>query len=117
MSGSLPSYVAIFTGATNRDRALLQINVRLNEIVEQLSNSRRQDILNLLNMYPVMSVGAHSSPFSRRWMNLTVGLLLPVGVCFYARAVFFRRRLQQDFKQIEKTNQEIQYIINERILK
>ena len=117
LAGKLPNYFRIFTGNTNRDRALLTINVRLNDIVTQLSNSRRQEILNLLNTIPVLSVGVHASPFPRKWMNMIAGLCLPVGILLYARACFFHQRLQKDLKQIKKINNDIQYIINERILK
>ena len=112
-----PSYIQIFSGSTNRDRSLLSINMRLNEIVSQLSNSRHQEILNLLNTLPVLSVGAHSTPFRHRWMNISAGLFLPAGILLYARACFFRQRIRKDFKQIIKTNKELQYIINERVLK
>jgi lipopolysaccharide export system permease protein len=114
--GRLPNYVHLFANHS-RDRSLLAINVRLNDIIEQLGNSRRQDILNLLNAYPVISAGAHSSPFSRRWMNITVGIVFPAGILFYARAYFFRRRLSKDLRQLVKINKEIQYLINERIFK
>ena len=114
--GRLPNYFHLFSNHS-RDRSLLAINVRLNEIVEQLGNSRRQDILSLLNDYPVISAGAHSSPFPRRWMNIAVGIVFPVGILFYARAYFFRRRLSKDLRQMVKINKEIQYLINERIFK
>ena len=114
--GRLPNYVHLFANHS-RDRSLLAINVRLNDIIEQLGNSRRQDILNLLNDYPVISAGAHSAPFPRRWMNIAVGIVFPVGILFYARAYFFRRRLSKDLRQLVKINKEIQYLINERIFK
>ena len=113
----LPSYVDMFVARSHNDRALLAINKRLNDIVNQLSNSRRQEILNLLNAYPVLSVWGHVSPLPRRWMNVVAGVVFPIGILIYVRACFFRRRLRTDFRQIVKTNKEIQYIINERILK
>jgi lipopolysaccharide export system permease protein len=117
LQGRLPNYVHIFTGDTNRDRSLLVLNARLNDVVEQLSNTRRQEVLNLLNTLPVMSVGAHAAPFARKWMNMAVGIFFPAGLLFYVRACFFRERVRKDLIQIVKTNNEIQYIINERILK
>jgi lipopolysaccharide export system permease protein len=117
LAGRWPNYISLFTGDCNHSRTLLVINARYNDIVAQLSNSKRQDIINLLNMQPVISVNSHVSPFPRKWQNTAVGLCLPVGILFYARACFFRQRLQTDLEQIIKTNNEIQYIINERILK
>ena len=117
LQGRLPSYVRIFTGETNRDRPLLVLNARLNDVVGQLSNTRRQEVLNLLNAFPVMSVGAHAAPFDHKWANMAVGIFIPAGLLFYVRACFFRERVRKDLVQIVKINNELQYIINERILK
>ena len=111
-----PDVVGMFTARNGRDRAVIAINGQLNSIVSQLSNSRSQEIINKINAYPTLSVGAHAAPFPRKWMNVTVGVLLPLGVLFYARAVFFRYRLKGDLKQIIKINKEIHYITNERKL-
>lgn len=112
----LPDYVGMFTVRNGRDRELIALNGQLNSVVTQLANSRSQEIINKLNLYPVLSVGAHVAPFPRKWMNVTTGVLLPIGVLFYARSVFFRRRLKGDLKNIVKINKEIRYIINEREL-
>ena len=112
----LPDYVGMFTVRNGRDRELIALNGQLNSVVTQLANSRSQEIINKLNLYPVLSVGAHVAPFPRKWMNVTTGVLLPIGVMFYARSVFFRRRLKGDLKNIVKINKEIRYIINEREL-
>ena len=115
LQGRLPDYIGLF-GAGGRDRALIALNAELEKIVKQLSNSRSQEVLNKINEYPVLSVGAHAAPFPRRWMNMTAGIVLPVGIVLYARAAFFRHRLTKDMKRIVKINKEIQYIINERKL-
>ena len=112
----LPNVVGMFTSHNGRDRALIAINGRLNHIVGQLSNSRSQEIINKINIYPTLSVGAHTAPFPRQWMNVMAGVLLPIGVLLYARAVFFRYRLKGDMKQIIRINSEIHYIVNERKL-
>ena len=112
----LPNVVAMFSAHNGRDRALIAINGRLNHIVGQLSNSRSQEIINKINAYPTLSVGAHTAPFPRQWMNVMAGVLLPIGVLLYARAVFFRYRLKGDMKQIIRINSEIHYIVNERKL-
>ena len=111
-----PDIVGMFTARNGHDRALIAINRRLNSIVSQLSNSRSQEIINKINTYPTLSVGAHTAPFPRKWMNVAAGVLAPVGVLLYARAVFFRRRLKGDLKQIIRINKEIYYITNERKL-
>ncbi len=116
LRGFFPHYLRMFTAENNRDRALLKINASLNSIVEQLGNSRSHEVLKELNTYPILSVGAHAAPLPRKWMNMTAGILIPIGLLFYARACFFRHRLKGDLKQIVKTNKEIQNIIYERKL-
>lgn len=116
LRGFFPHYLRMFTAENNRDRALLKMNALLGNIVEQLGNSRSHEVLKALNMYPVLSVGAHAAPLPRKWMNMMVGILIPIGLLFYARACFFRHRLKGDLKQIVKTNKEIQNIIYERKL-
>ena len=112
----LPDYIAMFTARNRYDRGLIGVNGLLTHIVSQLSNSRSQEILNKVNAYPVMSVVAHTAPFPRRWMNVAVGVAFPVGLLFYARAIFFRHRLRGDLKTIIRINKEIQNIIYERKL-
>ena len=116
LRGFFPHYLRMFTAENNRDRALLKMNALLGNIVEQLGNSRSHEVLKELNTYPILSVGAHVAPFPRKWMNMMVGIIIPIGLLFYARACFFRHRLKGDLKQIVKTNKEIQNIIYERKL-
>ena len=92
------------------------VAIDCNGIAEQLGNSRSHEVLKALNTYPVLSGGAHAAPLPRKWMNMTAGILIPIGLLFYARACFFRHRLKGDLKQIVKTNKEIQNIIYERKL-
>ena len=112
----LPNYVEMFCARSGRDRMVIGVNGKLTHIVNQLSNSRSQEIINKINTYPTLSVGAHTSPFPRKWMNMAAGILIPVGLLLYVRAVFFRYRLKEDLKKIVKINKEIHYIINERKL-
>ena len=116
LHGRFPNYIRLFGARSRHDRAMIAISAQLESIVKQLSNSRSQELLNKLNAYPVVSVGAHVAPFPKQWMNIASGIVLPVGVLLYIRAAFFRRRLAGDMKQIIKTNKEIQYIIYERKL-
>ena len=112
----LPNYIDMFGTRNIRDRRLMSILGQLNGIVGQLSNSRSQEIINKVNTYPIVSMGAHVAPFLRRWMNVTVGVMLPIGLLFYARSIFFRYRLRGDLNEIIKINKEIQDIIYERKL-
>ena len=116
LTNLLPNYLGMFAAKDNRDSALLKLNEQLNHIAEQLGNSRSQEILNKVNSYPVVPLNAHAAPFPYKWLNVAAGVVLPVGVLLYARAIFFRHRLKGDLKRIVKTNKEIQNIIYERKL-
>ena len=108
----LPNYITMFTAGRNRhDKALIAVNGQYERLISTLGNSRNQEYINKINTCPVLSVSAHTSPFSHKWMNVAVGVVLPVGVLFYARSVFFRYRLKEDMKEIVKINKELQDII------
>ena len=116
LKGILPNYIILFSSRNGQDRELTVIDRKLNRIIDQLGNSRDSVIINKINTYPILSVGAHTSPFPHKWMSTMVGILFPIGLLFYARAIFFRHRLREDLKRIININKEIQNIIYERKL-
>ena len=116
LSVLLPNYIGMFTARNAHDRALIAVLGEQNSIISQLSNSRSQEIIHKINAYPVVSMAAHVAPFPRQWMNVTAGVVLPIGLLLYARAVFFRYRLRGDLSEIIRINNEIQAIIYERKL-
>jgi len=89
------------------DRQIIDINDRLETVIDDLQNSRDRQVIHLLNQYPVLRTHAHTRPFRRRWLNAIVGIILPVGLFFYIRMLRFRLRLYKDLKIIEKTSQAI----------
>ncbi len=107
----MPNYTTLFSASNGRDRALMTLIVQLNHIIEELGNSRNQEFINKINAYPIVSVSAHMAPFAYRWMNVTAGVMFPVGILLYVRSVFFRNRLKGDLKKIVKLNNEIQDMI------
>ncbi len=89
------------------DRQIIEISQRLEDVIDDLSNSRDKQTIHLLNQYPVLATHAHTRPFRRRWLNALTGIILPLGLFFYFRMLRFRFRLHKDLKTIEKTNQAI----------
>ena len=89
------------------DQRIQDISDRLEQVIEDLGNTRDKQVLHLLNHYPVLATHAHTRPFRQRWLNAITGLVLPLGVFFYFRMIRFRLRLYKDLKTIEKTNQEL----------
>lgn len=105
--GSAPNYYRIFfvDGPSN---AIAEISERMDDIIEELSNSKDGPILNQLNNYPIVSTQAHKSPSDHRWLNILFGVFVPVGLFFYFRIWMFGKRLDKDLKRIIQTNTEIQ---------
>lgn len=107
-----PNYIRIFT-RNEDDTVIQQISEELESLVEILNNSTDTQLVNALNEYPILSVNAHKSPSSHRWLNVTCGLVVPVGLLFYVRIWMFGRRLDKDLRKIEETNKIIMARIKE----
>lgn len=105
-----PNYIRIFM-VNKQDMKMTEIRNHLEIIVEELGNSRERKILNLLNTFPVPAVNAHKSPFAKRWLNLLVGIVFPVGIFFYIRIWRFGKRLDGDLRQIIETSRMLQEVI------
>lgn len=96
-----PNYKHIFF-RRRVDHTMEDLNERLEAVVEQLSNSRNQQILREINKLPQIYVYAHTHPFARKRYNILVGVCLPVGLLMWLRIWRFRLRLMKDIKQIVK---------------
>ncbi len=112
---SPPNYIKIWRRSA-KDNSITVINEDLEQIVEELANSKSSLILNTLNNYPILSEYAHKSPFNRGWLNFIAAVFLPLGLLFYFRIWIFRIRLQKDLMQIVKTSKELQTIIKNNTL-
>ena len=89
------------------DHEIERISAELEEIIEDLSNTRDRFIMAYLNQYPIVSEKAHTRPFERKWMNITAAIILPVGIFLYLRMWRFRLRLLTDLRKIRATNTKI----------
>lgn len=95
------------------DHEIEQMSGQLEEIIEELSNSRDRQIMSCLSLYPVVSEKAHTRPFDHKWMNIAAALIVPVGIILYIRMWRFRLRLYNDLKQILRLNAQItSHILN-----
>lgn len=86
------------------DHEIERISERLEDVIDDLGNTRERSIMKQLSQYPVMSVRAHTRPFNRRWMNIAAFCLLPLGIFLYIRMWRFRLRLHTDLKRIHNIN-------------
>ncbi len=86
------------------DHRIEQINADLEAVIADLSNAKDGVILKALNSYPIMATHAHTRPFRRKWLNVMVGVILPLGLFFYLRMWRFRLRLHRDLKAVRAAN-------------
>ncbi|MBR1732878.1 MAG: LptF/LptG family permease [Alloprevotella sp.] len=101
-----PNYLHIFF-RSRPDRLAARISDRLEDVIEELSNTRTPAILHVLNSFPVIYVRAHTAPFENRRLNVACGILFPVGAVLWMRIWRFRLRLFRDMKQIVKGLDEL----------
>ena len=95
-----PNFINVFF-KYQQDHAVEEIGERMETMISDLSNSRDRMVINLINEYPMIMVKAHTRPFERKWMNVVVAVIVPVGLFFYFRMWRFRLRLMRDLVQIE----------------
>ena len=86
------------------DHEIERISDELEEVLDDLTNTRDRLILTELNHYPILSVKAHTRPFERRWLNVISAIIVPLGIIFYIRMWRFRLRLLHDLRTIKQTN-------------
>ena len=99
----LPNPIKVFFRPGD-DHTIQRISDELEEVIEDLSNTRDRGILTYLNRYPIVATHAHTRPFRQKWLNIITGLVIPVGLFFYLRMCRFRLRLRKDLHTITITN-------------
>ena len=106
----IPSLKSVFFN--EKDHTLNDFNIKLENLIEELGNSKNKKVIIILNELPILSPHATTSPFKRRWLNTLSVVLFPIGAIIYLRAIKFRRRLLKDLIKIEKNSKTIIEIIN-----
>ena len=102
----LPNFVHVFF-KYQPDHEIERINKELEDVIEDLSNTKNKYILHNINQYPILSTKAHTRPFERKWLNILAAAIIPLGVILYLRMWRFRLRLYRDLKIVAQTNTEI----------
>ncbi len=103
---SPPNIIKVFF-CYHTDHVIENINDRLENVIEDLGNTRNKIILTELGKYPVLAVKAHTRPFDRRWLNILAAVIVPAGIFFYFRMWRFRLRLYRDLRTIVSCNDMI----------
>ncbi|MBR7042780.1 MAG: hypothetical protein IKI18_01125, partial [Prevotella sp.] len=99
----LPNPIKVFFRPGD-DHVISVISDVLEDVIDDLTNTRDKQLLSYLNRYPILAENAHTRPFQRKWLNIITGLVLPVGLFFYLRMCRFRFRLHKDLVHIRQTN-------------
>jgi lipopolysaccharide export system permease protein len=100
----LPNPIHVFFRPGD-DQTIQHIVDELEDVIEDLANTKDTQILSYLNHYPIVATHAHTRPFRQKWLNIITGLVLPLGIFFYLRMCRFRLRLHKDLNHILETNQ------------
>ena len=114
--GRLPGYFSMFFGKMPHN-TLPDTAERLEQTIEMLSNSHDAKLVYKLNDYPIVYRHSHVIPFTKSWVAITVGLLVPVGLAIYLWVVHYRRLLFKDINKILETDKDIINRINNGFLK
>ena len=107
----MPSYWHIFF-SYQEDRTVIGISERLENLIEELHNSKSNFIIGLLNMIPFIIPDAHTRPFKNPRYNKWAGIILPVGILLWLRVWRYRLRLSRDLDKLQEVGQEIIKRIN-----
>lgn len=96
-----------------RDHAAEKIALEMEDIVEELSNSDQNLLLNKLMDYPIISGYHKLNPKLEGNKGLLFGFLaLPISIPVYLLATYQRKLLRHDIQAIQKTSLELIEIIN-----
>jgi lipopolysaccharide export system permease protein len=79
----------------------------MEEVIEDLSNTKDKYILTELSKYPILTLKAHTRPFEHRWLNIISAVFVPFGLFFYMRMWRFRLRLLRDLRNITQIDSSI----------
>lgn len=102
----MPNYKRVFF-EYEEDTAVIDIDERLENIVEELHNSTDSRLIALLNELPVLVPDAHTRPFRNARWNIVAGIIFPVGLFFWFRIWRYRLRLLRDMNTIQEESQNI----------
>ena len=103
---SAPNVIKVFFHY-HTDHVIEKINDELENVIEDLGNTRNKVIMTELNKYPILAVKAHTRPFDHKWSNILAAIIVPAGIFFYFRMWRFRLRLYRDLRTIISCNDTI----------
>lgn len=110
-----PGYIRIFF-RHEEDTEVEAINERMEELIEELSNSRDAKILGVLNEFPILYTKAHVSPFHSVRLNRMAGIVFPLGLILWFRMWRFRLLLLRDLRIVVRTCERLGSLVEGLVL-
>ncbi|MDH6305919.1 lipopolysaccharide export system permease protein [Parabacteroides sp. PF5-5] len=96
-----------------KDAIAEHLALEMESIVEELSNSDQNLVLNKLMDYPFIGgykqLGAHLNPK----LSLAIGVFFPLGLPVYFLSIYQRKLLRQDIETVRKVSEELKDMISE----
>ena len=94
-----------------RDHTAEQLAAEMDSIIEELSNSDQNLVLNKLMDYPIISGYNQINAKINGKAGLAIGLFFPIGLPVYLLATYQRKLLRHDIRMVQKTSNELIDII------
>ena len=101
----------LFWKQGGRDHTAEQLAVKMDGIIEELSNSDQNLVLNKLMDYPVINGYNQINSKINGKAGLAISLFFPIGFPVYLLATYQRKLLRHDIKMVQKTSYELIDII------
>lgn len=111
----LPTLKEIFFDYDNEN--IENLNEKLENLVEEMGNSRNKKVILLLNKFPVLNVNAIKSPFKIKWLNILSIVIIPVGIVIYLWSIKMRIRLLKDLTEVGQISKKLmEILIKEKLI-
>jgi lipopolysaccharide export system permease protein len=102
----MPNLIKVFF-RYQPDHEIERISKEMEEVIEDLSNTKDKYILTELSKFPILTLKAHTRPFEHKWLNIISAVFVPFGLFFYMRMWRFRLRLFRDLRNITQIDSSI----------
>ena len=111
---SVPNYGKLFFGSVDSSE-LTELGAELDKLIMEMGNSRDRVELDLLNGFPILQSHGVQPPFAKKWANMAVGIVFPLGLLFELRAWLFTRKLKRQMVNTTQTAENLmEYMTNNK---
>ena len=111
---SVPNYGKLFFGSVDSSE-LTELGAELDKLIMEMGNSRDRVELDLLNGFPILQSHGVQPPFAKKWANMAVGIVFPLGLLFELRAWLFTRKLKRQMVKTTQTAENLmEYMTNNK---